>query len=121
MATFGDRYKKLIDSNPNKKSIPNVNPSISQGSNNSKNPYSSLITSRPNQKSLFNTNPGFEFGINRTKNPYVNLISKWDFTITGPSAPFIGRDIVAPLVDVYYVIDGYVDENYVEVQQIPAW
>lgn len=121
MATFGDRYKKLIDSNPNKKSIPNVNPGISQGSNNSKNPYSSLITSRPNQKSLFNTNPGFEFGINRTKNPYVNLISKWDFTITGSSAPFIGRDIVAPLVDVYYVIDGYVDENYVEVQQVPAW
>jgi len=121
MATFGDRYKKLIDSNPNKKSIPNTNPGIVQGSNNNKNPYFSLIASRSNQKSLFNTNPGVEFGIYKTKNPYAELISKWNFTQVAPSAPFIGRDIVAPIVDIYYVIDGYVDDFYVEVKQGPAW
>jgi hypothetical protein len=121
MASFGDKYKTLIDSNPNKKSISNTNPGVVQGATNSKNPYSGLILSTPSQKSLFNTNPGVEFGAYNTKNPYVNLISKWNFTKITPSAPFIGRSIVAPLVDVYYVIDGYVDEDYVEVQQAPAY
>ena len=90
MATFGDRYKKLIDSNPNKKSIPN-------------------------------NNPGIEFGIFKTKNPYVNLINKWNFTQVAPEAPFIGRDVITPVVDLYYVEDFYVAGGFVEVQQIPAW
>jgi hypothetical protein len=121
MATFGDRYKKLIDSNPNKKSIPNNNPGIVQGSNISKNPYENLIVSGSNKKSLFNTNPGIEFGVLKTKNPYVKLIGRWDFTKTAPYAPLIGRDIVAPIVDVYYVLNDYVDTDYVEVQQGSAW
>jgi hypothetical protein len=121
MATFGDRYKKLIDSNPNKKSIPNSNPGVVQGLSNNKNPYYNLIASGSNQKSLFNTNPGVEFGVYKTKNPYANLIGKWDFTQVAPLVPFIGRDVITPLVDVYYVVSGYVEDDYVEVQQAPAW
>jgi hypothetical protein len=121
MASFGDRYKKLIDSNPNKKSIPNNDPGIVQGLNNNNNPYKNLIASGSNQKSLFNTNPGIEFGLYKTKNPYIDLIGKWDFIKASPEAPFIGRDIVAPIIDIYYVVDGYVDIGYVEVQQGPAW
>ena len=85
------------------------------------NRYKNLIASGSNQKSEFNTNPGVEQGLLRTKNPYIELIRKWDFTKASPSAPFIGRDIVAPIVDIYYVVDGYVDNGYVEVQQGPAW
>jgi hypothetical protein len=120
MATFGGKYKNLIASNPNQKSEFNTNPNNIQGVNNSKNPYAGLIAANPNQKSLFNINPGVEFGAYNTKNPYASLISKWNFTKITPFAPIVGRDIIAPLVDVYYVIDGYVDEDYVEVQQIPA-
>jgi len=121
MATFGDRYKKLIDSDPNKKSIPNINPGIIHGININKNPYENLIASGSSQKSLFNTNPGVEFGILKTKNPYTELIRKWDFTKTTLYAPIIGREIIAPIVDIYYVLDGYVDIDYVEIQQGPAW
>jgi hypothetical protein len=121
MATFGDRYKKLIDSNPNKKSIPNSNPGVVQGLNNNSNPYKNLIASGSNQKSLFNTNPGVEFGVYKTKNPYINLISKWNFTQVAPSTPFIGRDVITPVVDLYYVEDFYVTNGFVEVQQAPAW
>jgi hypothetical protein len=85
------------------------------------NRYKNLIASGSNQKSEFNTNPGVEQGLLRTKNPYIELIGKWDFTQVAPSVPFIGRDVVAPLVDVYYVLDEYVDNGYVEVQQVPAW
>lgn len=120
MATFGDRYKKLIDSNPNKKSIPNSNPGIVQGTNNSKNPYLKLIASKPTQKSLFNINPRVEFGVYKTKNPYINLISKWNFTQASPSAPFIGREVIVPVVDLYYVDDFYVINGFVEVQQAPV-
>lgn len=118
---FGEKYKDLIKLNPNQKSLQNNDPNSSFASPSTNNPYKSLIESSPNQKSLFNTNPGIANGVFKTKNPYANLIGKWNFTITGSSAPFIGRDIVAPLVDVYYVIDGYVDDDYVEVQQAPAW
>lgn len=124
MATFGDRYKKLIDSDPNKKSIPNSNPGIVQGINFSKNPYEGLIASGSNKKSLFNTNPGIEFGVLKTKNPYIELIGKWNFTKATPYAPIIGRNIIAPIVDFYYVIDGYVEETperYEEIKQGPAW
>ena len=85
------------------------------------NRYKNLIASGSNQKSEFNTNPGVEQGLLRTKNPYIELIGKWDFTQVAPSTPFIGRDVVAPLVDVYYVVSGYVEDDYVEVQQAPAW
>ena len=83
--------------------------------------YNNLIASGSNKKSEFNNDPGIEFGVYKTKNPYVNLINKWDFTKATPYSPYIGRNIVAPLVDSYYVISGYVDEDYVEVQQVPAW
>jgi hypothetical protein len=86
--------------------------------------YKSLINKNPGQKSEFNTDPGNEQGLLRTKNPYAELIEKWDFTKITPSAPFIGRDIVAPLVDLYYVVDGYVEEipeRYEEIKQVPAW
>ena len=121
MATFGNRYKKLIDSNPNQKSIPNNNPGIVYGLDRTKNPYINLISSGSAQKSLFNTNPGIEFGVYKTKNPYVNLINKWNFTQVAPEAPFIGRDVITPVVDLYYVEDFYVAGGFVEVQQIPAW
>jgi hypothetical protein len=120
MASFGDRYKKLIDSNPNKKSIPNNNPGIVQGVNSNKNPYENLINDNPNKKSLFNNNPGVEFGIYKTKNLYKELIEKWDFTKIAPFAPTVGRNITPPMVEVYYVVDGYVDTGYVEVQQVPV-
>jgi hypothetical protein len=85
------------------------------------NRYKNLIASGSNQKSEFNTNPGVEQGLLRTKNPYIELIGKWDFTQVAPSTPFIGRDVITPLVDVYYVVSGYVEDDYVEVQQAPAW
>jgi hypothetical protein len=88
------------------------------------NKYRNLIASGSNRKSEFNTNPGVEFGVLKTKNPYTELIGKWDFTKASPSAPFIGRDIVAPIIDFYYVIDGYVEETperYEEIKQGPAW
>ena len=120
MALFGDRYKKLIDRNPNKKSIPNTNPGTAQGPDNSKNPYRNLIASGSNQKSLFNTNPGIEFGISKTNNPYTELINRWGFTETTPFAPFIGREPEIPMMDTYYVDNGYVDDGYVEVKQVPV-
>jgi hypothetical protein len=120
MASFGNRYKSLIDRDPNKKSIPNDNPGIVQGLDINKNPYQNLIASGSTQKSEFNTNPGIEYGLLRVKNPYSELIKRWDFTKTSPSAPFIGRGVVAPIVDIYYVVNGYVDTEYVEVQQEPV-
>ena len=111
MATFGSRYKKLIDNNPNKKSIPNNNPSIVQGVNSNKNPYLKLIKLNPTQKSEFNTNPGIEQGLLRVKNPYSELIKRWDFTVITPSAPFIGRRHREELIDLFYVEDGYVVET----------
>ncbi len=120
MALFGSRYKNLIKSDSTKKSEFNTNPNDIQGVNNSKNPYASLIAASPNQKSLFNNNPGIGFGIAKTKNPYTGLISKWDFTKIAPYAPIVGRDIVTPVVDVYYVVEGYIDIGYVEIQQNPS-
>ena len=111
MTTFGNRYKKLINSNPNQKSIPNTNPGIVQGLNISKNPYQNLITSESTQKSEFNTNPGIEYGLLRVKNPYSELIKKWDFTRISPSAPFIGRRHREEVIDLFYVEDGYVVET----------
>jgi hypothetical protein len=119
MTLFGDRYKKLIESNPNKKSIPNNNPGNVPGTNNSKNPYKELISSGIVQKSLFNTNPGIELGLLRTNNPYTELINRWDFTKATPFAPFVGRDPVIPMMDTYYVDSGYVVDGYVEVKQVP--
>lgn len=110
MATFGDRYKKLIDRNPNQKSIPNTNPSIVQGIDNNRNPYKNLIVSGSN-KSEFNNDPGLVFVPLVTKNPYIDLIKKWDFTRTSPSAPFIGRRHREELIDLFYVEDGYVVET----------
>jgi hypothetical protein len=121
MASFGNKYKNLIISGSNRKSEFNTDPNGVQGVNNNRNPYTSLISSNSTQKSLFNNNPGIEFGIYKTKNPYVDLIGKWDFTKVSPEAPFIGRDIVAPIVDIYYVLDDYVEADYVEIQQGPAW
>jgi len=121
MASFGNKYRNLIVSGSNRKSEFNTNPNVVQGVNNSRNPYANLIALNPNKKSLFNTDPKIGFGVYKTKNPYVKLIGKWDFTKASPSAPFIGRDIVAPIIDIYYVVDGYVDTGYVEVQQGPAW
>ena len=47
---------------------------------------------------------------------------KWEFTKTSPSAPFVGRTKPpAPIIDIYYVTDGYVVDDYVEVQQGPAY
>jgi hypothetical protein len=43
MALFGDRYKKLIKSNPNKKSSFNTNPGIELGLLKTNNPYTELI------------------------------------------------------------------------------
>ena len=108
---FGNRYKKLIDSNPNQKSIPNTDPGNVQGLNISKNPYQNLIASGSTQKSEFNTNPGIEYGLLRVKNPYSELIKKWDFTRTSPSAPFIGRRHREEVIDLFYVEDGYVVET----------
>jgi hypothetical protein len=119
--SFKNRYKNLIASSLNKKSEFNTDPNVVQGANNNKNPYINLIASGSNQKSLFNTNPGIEFGLYKTKNPYVKLIGRWDFTKATPYAPIIGRDIVAPIVDLYYVDDFYVAAGFVEVQQVPAW
>ena len=121
MASFGNKYRNLIISGSNRKSEFNTDPHGVQGVNNSRNPYIELIAANPNKKSIFNNNPGIEFGLYKTRNPYVNLIGKWDFTKVGPSAPFIGRDIVAPIVDLYYVDDFYVAAGFVEVQQVPAW
>ena len=118
---FGDKYKDLIKLNPNQKSLPNNDPKTSFVSVTNNNPYKHLIASGSNQKSLFNTNPGIAYGVFQTKNPYASLIGKWDFTKAAPNTPFIGRDVVAPLVDVYYVIDGFVDDGYIEVHQAPAW
>ena len=120
MALFGDRYKKLIESNPNKKSIPNNNPGSAIGLNNSKNPYKELISSDVIQKSLFNTNPGIELGLLKTNNPYTELINRWDFTKAIPFAPFVGREPEIPMMDTYYVDNGYVDEGYVRVEQTPV-
>lgn len=119
--SFGSKYKNLVISGSNKKSEFNTDPNAVQGINNNRNPYISLIISGSNKKSLFNTDPGIGFGVYKTKNPYINLIKKWDFTKVAPYAPIIGRDIIAPIVDIYYVVDGYVDVDYVEVQQGPAW
>ena len=118
---FGDKYKDLIKLNPNQKSLPNNDPKTSFVSVTNNNPYKHLIASGSNQKSLFNTNPGISYGVFQTKNPYASLIGKWDFTKAAPNTPFVGRDVVAPVVDVYYVIDGFVDDGYIEVQQAPAW
>lgn len=79
--------------------------------------YKNLISKNPNQKSEFNINPGIEQGLLRTKNPYTDLIKKWDFTRTTPSAPFIGRKHREEVIDIYYVYDGYVLDDYIEVQQ----
>jgi hypothetical protein len=119
MATFGDRYKKLIDSNPNKKSIPNNDPGIVQGVDNSKNPYKKLLASG-SIKSEFNDDPGLVFVPLVTKNPYTELIKKWDFTRTNPTAPFIGRRHREELIDLFYVDSGYVDETpdrYVAIEK----
>ena len=75
------------------------------------NRYKNLIASGSNQKSEFNTNPGVEQGLLRTKNPYAELIKKWDFTITSPTAPFIGRKHREETIDLFYVEDGYVVET----------
>ncbi len=80
--------------------------------------YKNLIGKNPNQKSIPNTNPGIEFGIFKTKNPYTELIARWDFAKVIPSAPLVGRDVIV-LVDAYYVLDGYVDADYVEIKQVP--
>jgi len=83
---FGGKYKKFIDRNPNQKSIP----------------YD---------------NPGLEFGVLRTRNPYIDLINRWDFIpsiVTGSLA--VGRGEAADIAPIYYVNNGYVDDNYVEVQ-----
>ena len=111
MASFGNRYKSLIDRDPNKKSIPNDDPGIVQGLDINKNPYQNLIASGSTQKSEFNTNPGIEYGLLRVKNPYSELIKKWDFTRTSPSAPFIGRRHREEVIDLFYVEDGYVVET----------
>ena len=120
MALFGDRYKKLIESNPNKKSIPNNNPGNALGLNNSKNPYKELISSGVVQKSLFNNNPGIELGLLKTNNPYTELINRWDFTKATPFAPFVGREPVIPMMDTYYVDLEYVVDNYVRVERTPV-
>jgi hypothetical protein len=118
---FGSKYQDLIKLNPNKKSLPNDNPGILNTPISVKNPYHNLITSGSNRKSLFNNDPGIVFVSTQTKNPYVYLINKWDFTKATPYSPYIGRNVVAPIVDSYYVVDGYVDEDYVQVQHVPAW
>jgi hypothetical protein len=117
MASFGDRYKKLIDSNPNKKSIPNNDPGIVQGLNTNKNPYQDLILSGSNQKSLFNNDSGIVFANPTFKNPYKDLLYRWDWIKPTVSAPFIGRKTRTELVDIYYVVDGYVEMDYVTVEQ----
>jgi hypothetical protein len=117
MASFGDRYKKLIDSNPNKKSILNNDPGAIQGLNVNKNPYQNLIASGSNQKSLFNDDPGIVFANPTFKNPYKDLLHKWDWIKPAVSAPFIGRRTRTELIDLYYVVDGYVEMDYVAVEQ----
>jgi hypothetical protein len=117
MASFGDRYKKLIDSNPNKKSIPNNDPGTIQGLNTNKNPYQNLIALGSNQKSLFNDDPGIVFANPTFKNPYKDLLYRWDWVKPAVSAPFIGRKTRTELVDLYYVVDGYVEMDYVAVEQ----
>lgn len=117
MASFGDRYKRLIDSNPNKKSIPNNDPGIVQGLNTNKNPYQNLIVSGSNQKSLFNDDPGIVFANPTFKNPYKDLLYRWDWVKPTVSTPFIGRKTRTELVDLYYVVDGYVEMDYVTVEQ----
>lgn len=80
------------------------------------NKYQNLVNKNPGKKSEFNTDPGNKHGLLRIKNPYYELIKKWEFTRTAPSAPFVGRSSSTPIIDVYYVVDGYIDENYVEIQ-----
>ena len=79
--------------------------------------YQKLIDRNPNQKSEFNNNPGIEQGLLRTKNPYVELINKWGFipTFTTGSA-VTGRSSTADFNYIYYVDNGYVNDDYVEVQ-----
>jgi hypothetical protein len=118
MATFGDRYKKLIDSNPNKKSIPNTNPGKVYISPNTDSKYSDLISLNPNKQSLFNTDPGLVYISPKSNNPYVDLINDFKDTLLPKLSPLTGRTAVPPFIEVFYVVDGYVDTNYVEVQQI---
>lgn len=49
--------------------------------------------------------------VRRFGNQYTNLIKKWEFTRPKPSAPFIGRRHRDELINVYYVSDGYVEED----------
>ena len=114
---FGDKYKDLIKLNPNQKSLPNNDPGITYGVNTNKNPYLHLITSGSNQKSLFNDDPGIVFANPTFKNPYKDLLHKWDWVKPAISAPFIGRRTRTELVDLYYVVDGYVEVDYVAVEK----
>lgn len=115
--TFGSKYNDLIKLDPNKKSIPNDNPGIINAPLNTKNPYYNLITSGSNQKSLFNDDPGIVFANPTFKNPYKDLLYRWDWVKPAVSAPFIGRKTRTELVDLYYVVDGYVEMDYVAVEQ----
>jgi hypothetical protein len=79
--------------------------------------YKDLIKSNPNQKSLPNNDPGIVFANPTFKNPYKDLLHKWDWVKPTVSAPFIGRKTRTELVDLYYVVDGYVEIDYVTVEQ----
>ena len=114
---FGDKYKDLIKLNPNQKSLPNNDPGIAYGVDTNKNPYLHLITSGSNQKSLFNDDPGIVFANPTFKNPYKDLLYRWDWVKPAVSAPFIGRRTRTELVDLYYVVDGYVEVDYVAVEK----
>ena len=87
---FGDKYKKLIDKNPNKKSIPNNDPGLVFGVLRTKNPYISLL-------SKWDFIPSFVTG---------SMVMARGYT----SAP------TPPPSNIYYVYTGYVDDGYVEVQ-----
>jgi hypothetical protein len=114
MATFGDRYKSLINSNPNKKSIPNINPGKVYVSPNTSNKYSDLINLNPNQKSIPNNDPGIVYISPNYNNPYVDLINNLKSLLPARLSPVSGRSTAK----IYYVEDGYVVDNYVEVQLV---
>ena len=119
MASFGDRYKGFIKSNPNKQSEFNTNPGSVYVTPNTNNKYSNLISLNPNKQSLFNSDPGSVYISPKSNNPYTKLIDQFQSTLITPtSGPFIGRSITPIIVDLYYVVNGYVDDGYVEVQNI---
>jgi hypothetical protein len=115
MAKFGDKYKDLIKLNPNKKSLPNNNPGIVQGPNFSSNPYAELIISSSYNKSLFNNDPGIIYVSPKSNNPYFDLVKEFKSTLPVTASFITGRTTILP---VYYVVDGYVDTGYVEIQSI---